>query len=207
LSKLFGWLKTVTLFSLSLTGWTAAAIICRVGDLSGMMSNVNYSWLKGTKCVNWRYIWPVFNQLSLTLHGARLRPSSLLMVRVASSSESRNPHDFAFCTLCARPSVNVERRIVGASDSARDILCLPNRNIADTSASRYIVANCWPLLPILPDITIDCRRLGSTGWPAIDQIGKKRTTTTWRSIVSLFFYFSNFLEIIHQSIKQRREFK
>jgi len=40
----------------SLTRWTAAAIICRVGDLSGLMSNVNYSWLKGTKCVNWRYI-------------------------------------------------------------------------------------------------------------------------------------------------------
>lgn len=40
-----------------LTGRTAVAVMSRrVGDLSGLMSNVNYSWLKGTKCVNWRYI-------------------------------------------------------------------------------------------------------------------------------------------------------
>lgn len=73
----------VLTITISLTGWIAA-IVRRVGDLSGLMSNVNYSWLKGTKCVNWRYIWPVFNQLSLTLHKARLRPSSLLLVRVGS---------------------------------------------------------------------------------------------------------------------------
>jgi len=84
-----------------LTGRTAVAVMSRrVGDLSGLMSNVNYSWLKGTKCVNWRYIWPVFNQLSLTLHGALLVRVHLLScwlasARISSSSESRNPHGVA----------------------------------------------------------------------------------------------------------------
>lgn len=62
----------------------------------------------------------------------------------ASSSESQNPfarrrvtsssplslaHSLTHSpSLCIRPSVNVERRIIGFPNSARDILCLPIRD-------------------------------------------------------------------------------
>lgn len=68
--------------------------------------------------------------------------SRRFLERAAESARLRVTSLTRSVTLCARPSVNVERRVVGASDSARDILCLPIRNIANTSASRYIVANC-----------------------------------------------------------------
>lgn len=187
----------------SLTGWTAAAIVCRVGDLSGLMSNVNYSWLKGTKCVNWRYIWPVFNQLSLTLHGARLRPSSLLLVRVGSRSFLEQVAESARLRVtsltCSVLCVLVHTWMSNAESSAPLILlvtfCASRSVIADSSAPRYIVANCWPLLPDFTrhydrpfdvwdrqaDLTVDRRK------------GKRieRTTTIWRSIVSLYFCSSH----------------
>lgn len=172
------------------------------------MSNVNYSWLKGTKCVNWRYIWPVFNQLSLTLHyGARLHPSSLLLVRAGSRSFHERVAESArfrvtsltrsVCSMYVFVHPWMSNAELSAPLSLLVTFCASRSVIADNSAPRYIVANCWPLLRNLPGIMTD--RLGSTGGKPGGRPKTKETYQThnghfkkYRFII--FFVFRIFLK-------------
>jgi len=88
--------------------------------------------------ITWGPIASIFS-----LAGGSRRLASTRETCYISSSESQNPfarHRVAltlstYSSLCIRPSVNVARRIVGLPNSARDILCLPIREIAATRAA------------------------------------------------------------------------
>lgn len=119
----------------------------------------------------------MFNQLSLTLHGALLVRVHLLScwlasARVSSSSESQNPHGVALRRVtalslylahslilsltCSFIHVNVDHRIVAlpfpfSMSEQMPVTFYALRSViaARRGAPYYIAANCRPLLPDL----------------------------------------------------------
>jgi len=111
-----------------------------------------------------------------------LCPSSLLLVRVGSRSflESRNTRDFALprsFALCEMILYMLVHPWMSNAESSAPLIlpvtfCAFRSVIADSSTPRYIVANCWPLLP---DFTRHYDRPSTFGIdrPAVDQREKK----------------------------------